>query len=143
MSGSRRKPGRLGPCVDGYRARLLELGYSPLSVTRSLTALGHLGCWMDRKDVDVDQLNDEVLQAFLADHVAEHGHLPSAGVMPLLDYLREEAVVAPEPARRLAPLERLLDEYRAWLAGERALSPETVRGYTRLARSLPRGTGLG
>lgn len=43
MSGSRRKPGRLGPYVDGYRARLLELGYSPLSVTHSLVTLGHLG----------------------------------------------------------------------------------------------------
>ena len=43
MSGSRRKPGPLGPFVDGYRARLLELGYSPLSVTRSLIVVGHLG----------------------------------------------------------------------------------------------------
>jgi hypothetical protein len=43
MSGSRRRPGRLGPYVDGYRARLLELGYEPASVTRSLGALGHLG----------------------------------------------------------------------------------------------------
>src|SRR5690349_13896285 len=46
VSGTRRKPGRLGPYVDGYRARLLQLGYSPLSVTPSLTALGHLGRWM-------------------------------------------------------------------------------------------------
>lgn len=45
MSKSRRKPGPLGPYVEGYRAWLLELGYAPLSVTRSLTALGHLGGW--------------------------------------------------------------------------------------------------
>ena len=86
MSGSRRRPGRLGPYVDGYRARLLELGYSPLSATRSLTALGYLGRWMDREDVDVEQLDDDVLKAFLADHVDQFGRLPSAGVMPLLDY---------------------------------------------------------
>ena len=53
--------------------------------------------------------------------------------MPLLDYLRDEGVVPPEPARRRAPLDRFLDEYRDWLADERALSPDTVRGYTRLA----------
>lgn len=133
MSGSRRRPGRLGSFVDGYRARLLELGYSPLSVTRSLTALGYLGRWMDREDVDVEQLDDDVLKAFLADHVDQFGRLPSAGVMPLLDYLRNEGVIAPGPARRRAPLDRFLDEYRDWLAVERALSPETVRGYTRLA----------
>ena len=43
MSGTRRKPGPLGPYVGGYRSWLLELGYSPLTVTHSLTALGHLG----------------------------------------------------------------------------------------------------
>jgi site-specific recombinase XerC len=53
--------------------------------------------------------------------------------MPLLDYLRAEGVVPSEPARRSAPLHGFVDEYRDWLAVERALSPETVRGYTRLA----------
>ncbi len=132
MSGSRRKPGPLGPWVDGYRVRLLELGYSPLSVTHSLTTLGHLGRWMDREKLDVEQLNEDVSKSFLADHVAGHGHLPS-GVVPLLEYLRGEGAVPPEPARHLVPLDRLLGDYRDWLAVERALSPETVRGYTRLA----------
>ena len=134
MPGSRRRPGRLGPFVDGYRARLLELGYAPLSVTRSLTALGRLGRWMDRQDVVVEQFNNDALKAFLADHADEYGHLPSAGVMPLLDYLRDEGVLAPEPARRPSPLDRFIDRYREWLVVERELSPETARGYTRLAR---------
>jgi len=90
----------------------LELGYSPLSVTHSLTALGHLGRWMDREELAVDQLNEDRLNAFLSDHVAEHGQLPSAGVMPLLEYLRRENVASPEPTRRLAPLDRLLGDYR-------------------------------
>jgi len=134
MSGSRRRPGRLGPYVDGYRARLLELGYSPLSATRSLTALGYLRRWMDRDDVDVGQLDDDVLKAFLADHVDQFGRLPSAGVIPLLDYLPDECVVPPAPARRRSPFDRFLDAYRDWLADERELSPDTVRGYTRLAQ---------
>lgn len=54
MSGSRRRPGRLVRYVDGYRVRLLELGYSPLSVANSLAALGHLGRWMDREGLAVD-----------------------------------------------------------------------------------------
>jgi hypothetical protein len=134
MSGSRRRPGRLGPYVGGYRARLLELGYSPTGVTRSLGALGHLGRWMDSRDIDDERLNGEVLKVFLADHVDRYGHLPSAGVMPLLDYLRSVGVAAAEPMRRCSSLDEFLGEYRGWLAGERALSPDTVRGYTRLAR---------
>ena len=133
MPGSRRKPGRLGPYVEGYRAHLLELGYSPVSVRRSLITLGHLGRWMDRHDVDVNQLDGGVVKAFLVDHVDQHGHLPQAGAMPLLDYLRNERVVDPEPARRLSPLDRFVEEYRDWLAAERELSPDTVAGYTRLA----------
>jgi len=43
--------------LDGYRVRLLELGHSPLSASHSLAALGHLGRWMDRKGLDVDQLD--------------------------------------------------------------------------------------
>lgn len=73
MSGSRRRPGRLGPYVEGYRARLLELGYSPGSVTRSLGTLGHLGRWMDSREIDAEQLDGEVLKAFLADHVIGTG----------------------------------------------------------------------
>jgi hypothetical protein len=56
MSGSRRKPGPLGPFVEGYRAWLLGLGYSPSVVIRSLIALGHLGRWMEREGLAVDQL---------------------------------------------------------------------------------------
>lgn len=134
MSGTRRKPGRLGPYVEGYRAHLLELGHSPLSVTRSLTALGHLGRWMERQDVDVDQLDDGVVEAFLADHVKDRGRLPTASVLPLLDYLRTERFAAPEPAEPRTPLDRLIADYRAWLLGERALAPTTVRGCEGLAR---------
>jgi integrase/recombinase XerD len=53
--------------------------------------------------------------------------------MPLLDYLRSAGVAASEPVRRCSPLDEFVGEYRSWLAGERALSPDTVRGYTRLA----------
>ena len=79
---------------------------------------------MDRHDIDVEQLDDDVLKAFLADHVAEYGRLPSAGVMPLLDYLRDEGVTAPAPARQATPLDRFLDDYRDWLAVERELLPD-------------------
>lgn len=46
MSGPRRKPGRLGRFVDGYRVRLLELGYTPQTVRGMLKVLGQLGRWM-------------------------------------------------------------------------------------------------
>jgi hypothetical protein len=37
MAGTRRKPGRMGPYIEGFRARLMELGYTPASVHHVLT----------------------------------------------------------------------------------------------------------
>jgi hypothetical protein len=66
MPGTRRTPGPLGPYVEGYRSWLLERRYSPLSVTHSLAALGHLGRWMAREDVEVGRLDGDTVRAFLA-----------------------------------------------------------------------------
>ena len=43
MSGTRRKPGRLGPFVDGYRVWLLEAGYTPQTVRMMLKRSGPAG----------------------------------------------------------------------------------------------------
>lgn len=48
--------------------------------------------------------------------------------MPVLDYLRNLGVAGPEPTRRRSPFHEFVDEYRHWLAVERALSPDTVCG---------------
>jgi hypothetical protein len=134
MPGTRRKPGRLGPYVEGYRSWLLELGYSPLTVTHSLTALGHLGRWMARGHVEVETLDGDAVRAFLAAYVRDRGRLPTASVRPLLDYLRAQGVVAPESAAPMSALERLLAEYREWMLGERGLAATTVRARVGLAR---------
>jgi hypothetical protein len=132
-SGTRRKPGRLGPYVEGYRSWLLELGYSPLTVTHSLTALGHLGRWMARGHVEVETLDGDAVRAFLAAYVRDRGRLPTASVRPL-DYLRAQGVVAPESAAPMSALERLLAEYREWMLGARGLAATTVRVRVGLAR---------
>ena len=67
MSGTpRRKPGRLGPFVEGYRVRLLELGYTPQTVRAMLKVLGQLGRWMDDEGVEPGRLNMAAVEAFLA-----------------------------------------------------------------------------
>ncbi|MGI9099026.1 MAG: tyrosine-type recombinase/integrase [Solirubrobacteraceae bacterium] len=124
----------MGPFVDGYRVSLLELGYSPLTAVHSLTALGHLGRWMAREGVDVDQLDAGVVSAFLAAHVKDRGRLPTASVEPLLHYLRREGVLGPAVAGPLTPLDRLIGEYREWLLIERALAATTVCSCEALAR---------
>src|SRR3954451_1997010 len=82
MSGSRRKPGPLGPFLDGYRAWLVGRGYSPSVVVRSLVTLGHLGRWLERNALAVDQLTAEAVSSFLAEYRVDRGRLPGASVWP-------------------------------------------------------------
>jgi hypothetical protein len=134
MSGSRRKPGPLGPFVEGYRAWLLGRGYSPSVVVRSLITLGHLGRWLERNALAVDQLTAAAISTFLAEYRLDHGRLPGASVWPLHEYLRAEGAVPPEPPAVVAPVEQLIGEYREWLVCERGLAPVTVRAAEQFAR---------
>jgi site-specific recombinase XerD len=134
MSGSRRKPGPLGPFVDGYRAWLVGRGYSPSVVVRSLGTLGHLGRWLERNALALDRLTAEAVSSFLAEYRADRGRLPGASAWPLLEYLRSEGAVPPEPPAVVAPVEQLVGEYREWLVCERGLAPVTVRASEQFAR---------
>jgi integrase len=134
MSGSRRKPGRLGPFVDGYRGWLLERGYSQGAVVGSLITLGHLGRWMQQEQCAVDELTDQRVTAFVASYRSTHGHLPHLSVWPLVDYLRAGGFVAPERLAEPPPVQQLVDDYRRWLCEVRGLAPCTVSASVGLAR---------
>ena len=66
MSGSEKKAGWLGPCVDGYRDRLW-LSYTPLSVSSySLVALGQLGRALEIQcggEGNIDRVRDAIQAA--------------------------------------------------------------------------------
>lgn len=136
MSGTRRKPGRLGPFVEGYRVQLLELGYTPGTVRGMLKVLGQLGRWMDDEDVEPGQLNLAAVEAFLAARRANGDRwVASLGQLrQLVSYLRDVGAMTPEgEPRKPTPLETLIADYREWLIAERGLAPATVHRYERLA----------
>ncbi|MBW8060728.1 MAG: hypothetical protein FVQ78_10525 [Solirubrobacterales bacterium] len=68
MSGTRRRPGRLGPFVEGYRERLLELGYTPGTVRGMLKVLGQLGRWMAGEGLEPGQLVPDHVKLPPRDH---------------------------------------------------------------------------
>jgi hypothetical protein len=113
---------------------LLGRGYSASVVIRSLIALGHLGRWMEREALAVDALTAAAVSAFLAEYRSTRGRLPTASIWPLLEYLRAEGAVSPEPRAIASPLEQMVGEYGEWLLRKRGLAPVTVRGCQQLAR---------
>jgi site-specific recombinase XerD len=136
MSGPRRKDGRLAPVVDGYRARLLELGYTPQTVRLMLKNLGQLGRWMAAEGVEPGQLEMASVGTFLAARRAGGERRPASlgELRQLIAYLREVGAMRPEPPLSLTPVELLVDDYRQWLIRDRGLAAMTVLRYETLAR---------
>lgn len=135
MAGTRRKPGRMGPHIDGFRDWLLDRAYTPGTIREILKLVGHLGRWMAAADVDVSQLNETLIAKFLETlRVPGRQRVPSVrSLRPLLDYLgaRGALIAADAPG---APLDQFLGEYRAWLVEDRGLAGPTVIRYENLAR---------
>ena len=139
MSGTRRKPGRLGPFVEGYRVWLLERGYTPGTVRGMLKVLGHLGRWMEREGREPGGLDVAAVEEFLAWLRAEGlRRVPTLRALrSLVLYLHEAGVIAAENGvQELTPLEELVGAYRDWLVSERGLAEATVLRYEKLARRL-------
>lgn len=135
MASTRRKPGQLGPQVEGYRAWLARRGYTPQTVRNMLADLGRVGRWMSREGLVTAQLDEDAMAAFVAAWRAA-GHRRALGpraMVPLLSYLRE-AGAAPAAKRPGTLLEGLLGEYRIWLVRERGLAAATVLRYEKTAR---------
>lgn len=135
MSGTRRKPGLLGPEVEGYRDWLAGRGYTPLTIRNMLKDLGLVGRWLAGQGLSVCELSEDVMAVFVADqHSAgrRRGFGPRA-MTPLLTYLRE-AGTACEASPSPTPLGTLVDEYRCWMLQDRGLAASTVLRYENTAR---------
>lgn len=136
MSGTRRKPGGMGPYIRGYEGRLLELGYTPDTIRNMLKQMGQLGRWMAPLGLDASQLGTELITGFVAAQRAVGlRRVPSVrSFVPLLDFLRHEGVLATVEVVAPSPAEAVLADYVTWLVHERGLAAPTVLRYENLAR---------
>jgi len=141
MSVTRRKPGRLGPFVEGYRVWLLAAGYTPQTVRMMLRDLSRLGRWMDAEDVQIGVLTVTGVESWLAARRAADGcRVPTVRALrALLSYLSEVGVMGEEEPLVLSPVEALIDGYRGWLIADRGLAAMTVLRYETLARRFLTG----
>ena len=107
MVGPRRKPGLMVPFIDGFRAWLVELSYTPATIHNMLTVAGQLGRWLASEGVEFARLDAGSIEAFRsARRDAGFVRVPTvAGLAPLLRYLTdagEVPVAAREPFRACA-----------------------------------------
>lgn len=135
MSGTRRRPGLLGPYVEGYQGWLLDLGYTPDTARNMLKELGQVGCWLASEGLTTDDLDEVRVLEFRAFR-RQAGYRRAPGpraLVPLLRYLREVGAT-PEPLPSTAPLDVLLRRYHCWMVDERGLAATTIIRYLNTAR---------
>jgi integrase/recombinase XerD len=137
MAGRRRKPGRMGPFIEGYRDWLAGRGYTSATVINMLAMAGGLGRWMDAHDLAPADLDRAMIADFCnAMRATGMRCVPGAhGVDPLLDYLKHVGVLVASLAPA-TPVETLVERYRTWLVADRGLAEATVERYVKLARTF-------
>jgi integrase/recombinase XerD len=135
MTGRPRKPGAMGPFIEGYRVWLAGRGYCPGTVIHLLATAGALGRWMDTHEITVGDVNRAVIAEFRnARRASGMRWVPGAhGLDPLLEFLGQQGVLA-VPVSAGGPVEELVARYRWWLGNERGLAEATVERYVKLAR---------
>lgn len=135
MTGPRRKPGRMGPFIEGYRVWLAGRGYTAGTIVNMLAMAGGLGRWMDACGIAPSELNQPVITEFRgARRAAGMRCVPGAhGLDRLLEYLNDRGILG-EPSPPATPAEMLVESYRRWLVTDRGLAEATVVRYVKLAR---------
>ena len=135
MGTPRRKAGALAGLVEGYRDWLAQRGYTPQTVRNMLKDLGLVGQWLSRVGLEVADLSEDRLTAFLVDQrrAGRRRLAGKRGWSPLLTFLRERNEV-PEAQVAAGPLDDLLTRYRHWMDRERGLSAATMLRYENTAR---------
>lgn len=139
-----RVTGPLEPYALGFGAELTRLGYTFFSARIQLWLVAHLSWWLAGQGLDAEALTEAVVAEYLlARRAAGRSYGRSVKVVaPLLTYLRGQgvapvaAVAAPGTAAEV-----LLQRYRRYLIGERALTPAVVRDYVDSVRPLLAGRG--
>jgi integrase len=135
-------PGPLADYAGGFRQRLLEQGFTPLTTVPHLRLMAHASRWLEREGLTVSGLTGQQAARFLAANQAAGRQRPKtlAGLRPLLDYLGGLGILPPEPpAPEPDAASALISAFAEYLRSERALAPMTVAGYSsRAARFLAR-----
>lgn len=139
MSGWVWAPTVSGPLAEyatGFERWLRTRGFSGSGVSQRIWQFDHLSRWLEREGLRPDELTPARQEQFLAARRAAgyRTWVSARSLRAPLTYLREVGMAVPAGGAADGPLERLLDDYRRYLACERGLAPSTSRDYERVAR---------
>jgi site-specific recombinase XerD len=122
--------------MDGYATMLKERGYSYATILMRLRAVCALTLSMGKRGKTIEALNEEMLQQFCKKNAKQIGLQAGAFSRDLLEYLRNEKVVAPVRAslQVLSSTALLVRRFEKYLLEVRGLQANTVASIVPTAR---------
>jgi site-specific recombinase XerD len=130
----RHRAGFFGAHLDTYTSMAKELGYPPSTVRDHCYLFRLFGRWLDRRGMEVAEIDDEVISEFWRKRRRQVPRVQSMGMKPLrrlLAQLRAQGVVPEQPAPKRTDAAALAYRFGEYLKQHRALMPATV------ARDVP------
>jgi site-specific recombinase XerD len=131
-----RVTGPLAPYATACAARPRERGHTPLTIVNQLRQVARLSRWLDASGLTAAELNDELVDGFLAlQRVSGRGQgsWSRPGLACLLGALHDQGVSTATVFAALSPTHVLMARFEGYLCSERGLCAGTVRGYVRHA----------
>lgn len=131
--------GPLGSHAEAFRVEMVGLGFSCWAASRHMYVFDAVSRWLEGRGLIAGELGSAQVEQFLVER-REEGRargLTRRGLAPMLGFLGAAGVLPVEPPPRpQSPLDVLVAAFGAHLADQRGLSPKTIVGYQREARSL-------
>jgi site-specific recombinase XerD len=124
--------GPLGFCIDSYLELLQEEGYTRRSIEVPILLVADFSGWLDENGYGAEDVSSEKVDRFLK---CRYQRLrprkgDSASLDRLIDLLCRMRVISSQTLPTImTPCDRLLNDFRLYLAQDRGLSMGTLRNY--------------
>jgi site-specific recombinase XerD len=120
--------GPLAPYLGPYLARIKKDGYALSSVPCQAYAIARFSRWLNQQRIQLKDVDEALVQRFLQRAGVIHRPEPET-ILRLLLILRENGVVADEPAPRFNAIQQCVEEYKDYLLRQRGLSESSLPNY--------------
>jgi integrase/recombinase XerD len=126
--------GPIASHIAPFSGFLANRGYSYGTGQRYVREVGRLSRWLNQRQIDIVQLNEETIQVYLRSRKKGlRSRLKKGPYLQLLKYLRQNSIIE-TPMVENTPINECLGQYREHLLKNHGMSEETMRGRIRQAR---------
>ena len=126
--------------IEPFLKHLRVAGYAERTLRKKRTVARAFARWIRRKQIAVDELNDNHLAAFVARSPRRrmaHVKFERAAMRLLFEYLRSQAgLQRPVPLDDVSAADRLLQRYEDYLRKDRGLAENSVHVYVPFIRDF-------